>query len=59
MVDNAFLEEPLPPDVEDVVHDVVTSTFDLADSIHEECSDIARDDEGASLSNRGGAQMMM
>jgi hypothetical protein len=51
MVDNAFLEEPLPPDVEDVVHDVVAPAFDLANSVHEECSDSARDDERASLSN--------
>jgi hypothetical protein len=37
MVDNAFLEEPLPPDIEEIVHDVVTGAFDLGDAVHEEC----------------------
>jgi hypothetical protein len=49
MVDNAFMEEPLPPDVEDIVHDVVTAAFDLGDSVHEECSEGSGEGDWTSL----------
>jgi hypothetical protein len=50
MVDNAFLEEPLPPDVEEIVHDVVTGAFDLRDAVHEECNDSSGEGDAAILS---------
>jgi hypothetical protein len=53
MVDNAFMEEPLPPDVEDIVHDVVTAAFDLGDSVHEECSEGSGEGDWASLPDDG------
>jgi hypothetical protein len=53
MVDNAFMEEPLPPDVEDIVHDVVTAAFDLGDSVHEECSEGSGEGDWASLPVHG------
>jgi hypothetical protein len=53
MVDNAFMEEPFPPDVEEIVHDVVTGAFDLGDSVHEECNDGSREGDGASLLDQG------
>jgi hypothetical protein len=53
MVDNAFMEEPLPPDVEKIVHDVVTGAFDLGDSVHEECNDGSKEGDGASLPDHG------
>ena len=45
MVDNAFLEEPLPPDVVEIVHDVVISDFDLGDTVHEECNNSLGEDD--------------
>ena len=53
MVDNAFTEESLPPDVEEIVHDVVTRAFDLGDFVHEECNDGSGEGDRASLSNHG------
>jgi hypothetical protein len=53
MVDNAFIEEPLPPHVEEIVHDVVTRAFDLGDSVHEECNDGSGEGDGASLPDYG------
>jgi hypothetical protein len=53
MVDNAFLEEPLLPDVEEIVHDVVTSAFDLGDVVHEECNDSLGEGDAANLSEHG------
>jgi hypothetical protein len=53
MVDNAFLEEPLPPDVEEIVHDIVTSAFDLRDAVHEECNDSSGEGDAANLSKHG------
>jgi hypothetical protein len=53
MVDNAFMEEPLPPDVEEIVHDIVTGAFDRRDSVHEECNNGSGEDDGASLPNHG------
>jgi hypothetical protein len=53
MVDNAFLEEPLPPDFEEIVHDVVTSAFDLGDAVHEECNDNSGEGDAANLSEHG------
>jgi hypothetical protein len=53
MVDNAFMEEPLPPDVEEIVHDVVTRAFDLKDSVHEECNDGSGEGDRASLPDHG------
>jgi hypothetical protein len=49
MVDNAFLEESLPPDVVEIVHDVVTGAFDLGDSVHEECNDSSGKDDATNL----------
>ena len=49
MVDNVFLEEPLPTEVEDIVADVVTCTFALGDSIHEECCDESLHEGGSTL----------
>jgi hypothetical protein len=53
MVDNAFIEEPLPADVEDVVHDVVTAAFELGDSVHRECMETSVEEEGPNLTNDG------
>jgi hypothetical protein len=53
MVDNAFLEEPLPPDVVEIVHDVVTRAFDLGDAVHEECKDNLGKDDATNLSEHG------
>jgi hypothetical protein len=53
MVDNVFLEEPLPTEVEDIVADVVTSAFALGDSIHEECSEESLHDGGSTLPSHG------
>jgi hypothetical protein len=53
MVDNAFIEEPLPLDVEDVVHDVVTAAFELGDFVHGECMETSVEEEGPNLSNDG------
>jgi hypothetical protein len=53
MVDNAFLEEPLPSDVEEIVHDEVTGAFDLGDVVHEECNDSSREGDAANLSEHG------
>jgi hypothetical protein len=53
MVDNAFMKEPLPPDVEEIVHDVVTRAFDLGDSVHEECSEGSGEGDEASLPDHG------
>jgi hypothetical protein len=53
MVDNAFLEEPLPPDIEEIVHDVVTGAFDLGDVVHEECNDSSGEVDAANLSEHG------
>jgi hypothetical protein len=53
MVDNAFLEEPLPPDIEEIVHDVVTGAFDLGDAVHEECNDSSGEGDAANLSEHG------
>jgi hypothetical protein len=53
MVDNAFLEEPLPPDVVEIVHDVVTGAFDLGDVVHEECNNSSGEDDATNLSEHG------
>jgi hypothetical protein len=53
MVDNAFLKEPLPPDIEEIVHDVVTGAFDLGDAMHEECNDSSGEGDAANLSEHG------
>jgi hypothetical protein len=53
MVDNAFLEEPLPPDVEETVHDVVTGAFELGDAVHEECNNSSGEGDAANLSEHG------
>jgi hypothetical protein len=53
MVDNVFLEEPLPTEVEDIVVDIVTCAFALGDSIHEECSDESLHDGGSTLPSHG------
>jgi hypothetical protein len=53
MVDKAFLEEPLPLDVEEIVHDVVTGAFDLGDAMHEECNDSSGKGDAANLSEHG------
>jgi hypothetical protein len=53
MVDNAFLEEPLPLDVEEIVHDVVTGAFDLGDAVHEECNDSSGEGNATNLSKHG------
>jgi hypothetical protein len=53
MVDNAFMEEPLSPDVGDIVHDVVTAAFDLRDSVYEECNEGSREGDWASLPDHG------
>jgi hypothetical protein len=53
MVDNVFLEEPLPTEVEDIVADVVICAFALGDSIHEECSDESLHDGGSTLPSHG------
>jgi hypothetical protein len=53
MVDNAFLEESLPPNVEEIVHDVVTGAFDLGDVVHEECNDSSGEGDAANLSEDG------
>ena len=36
MVDTAFLEEPLPLNVVEIVHDIVTKAFDLRNVVHKE-----------------------
>ena len=46
MVDNAFLEESLPPNVAEIVHDIVTS-------VYEECNDSSREGDVANLSEHG------
>jgi hypothetical protein len=43
-------KEPLPPDVEEIVHDVVTGAFDLGDAVHEECNDSSRKGNTTNLS---------
>jgi hypothetical protein len=53
MVDNAFLKEPLPLDVEEIVHDVVTGAFNLGDTVHEECNDSSGEGDAANLSEHG------
>jgi hypothetical protein len=53
MVDNAFLEESLPPDVVEIVHDVFTGAFDLGDAVHEECNDSSGEDDATNLSEYG------
>jgi hypothetical protein len=53
MVDNAFSEEPLPPNVVEIVHDVVTGAFDLGDAVHEECNDSSGEDDATNLSEHG------
>jgi hypothetical protein len=53
MVDNVFLEEPLPTEVEDIMADVVTCAFALGDSIHEECGDESLHDGGSTLPSYG------
>jgi hypothetical protein len=53
MVDNAFLEEPLPPDVEEIVHEVVTGAFDLGDTVHKECNDSSGEGDVVNLSEHG------
>jgi hypothetical protein len=55
MVDNAFLEEPFPQEVEDIVEDVVTDAFALGDSVHAECSGTSLEDEGPILSTNDGS----
>ena len=50
MVNNAFLEEPVPSDVKEIVHDVVTSAFDLGDPVHEECNYNSGEGDIANLS---------
>ena len=37
MVDNAFLEEPCPQEVDDIVEEVVADAFVLGNSVHVEC----------------------
>jgi hypothetical protein len=46
----------MPLDVEEIVHDVVIATFELGDSVHEECNDGSREGDGASLSTMGLSQ---
>ena len=46
MVDNAFLAEPPPREVDDAVEEVVADAFALADSVHAECSPSSAGDEG-------------
>jgi hypothetical protein len=53
MVDNAFLEEPLPPDIEEIVHDVVTGAFDLGDAVHEECNNSSGEGDATNLFEHG------
>jgi hypothetical protein len=53
MVDNAFLKEPLPSDVEEIVHDVVTGAFDLGDAVHEECNNSLGEGDATNLSKHG------
>jgi hypothetical protein len=55
MVDNAFLEEPFPQEVEDIVQDVVTDAFALGDFMHAECSKTSLEDEGPNLTNNDGS----
>jgi hypothetical protein len=40
-------------DVEEIVHDVVTSAFDLGDAVHEECNDSSREGDATNLSEHG------
>lgn len=49
MVENAFMEEPLTPDVEEIVHDIVIGAFNLGDCVHEEYSEGSMEGDGASL----------
>ena len=49
-MDNAFLEEPLPQEVEDIVEEVVTDAFALGDSVYAECGGTSDDDEGPNVS---------
>jgi hypothetical protein len=51
MVNNAFLQEPLLSEMEEIVQDVVTTAFALRYSLHEECIEDSRKDDGTDLSN--------
>ena len=53
MIDNAFLEEPLPLDIEEIVNDIVTGAFDLRDAVHEECNNNSEEGDAANLSEHG------
>jgi glycerol-3-phosphate cytidylyltransferase-like family protein len=55
MVDDAFLEEPLSLEVEDIVQDIVMDAFALGDSVHAECSETSLEDEGPNLTNNDGS----
>ena len=49
MVDNAFLEEPRPQEVDDIAEEVVADAFTLGDFVHAECSGTSYDDEGPNV----------
>jgi hypothetical protein len=49
MVENAFIEEPLPKEVEEIVRAVVTDAFTLGDSVTEECREGSSGGDGGNL----------
>jgi hypothetical protein len=49
MVKNAFIEEPLPEEVEEIVRAVVTDAFTLGDSVTEECREGSNGGDGGNL----------
>jgi hypothetical protein len=55
MVDNAFLEEPFPQEVEDILQDVVTDAFALGEPVHVKYSETSLEDEGPNLTNNDGS----
>jgi hypothetical protein len=51
MVKNAFIEEPLPEEVEEIVWAVVMDAFTLGDSVTEECREGSSGGDGNNLSD--------
>jgi hypothetical protein len=49
MVENAFIEEPLPEEVEEIVRAVVTDAFIVGDSVTEECREGSSGGDGGNL----------
>jgi hypothetical protein len=49
MVENAFIEEPLPEEVEEIVRAVVKDAFILGDSVTEECREGSSGGDGGNL----------